>query len=199
MIDKIILTDADGCLVDWNGAFSKFMTERGYPQLPDTDHHYSLALRHNISAQFAIELVKEFNEGRWISDLDAFADSVEYVKKLEDLGFRFIVVTSIGDTSAAKFHRTKNLFKLFGDVFKEINCIDTGASKAHILQNWCDSRYFWIEDHMRQAEAGHEVNLRPILISHPYNEHYSTELFPRVSNSSPWREIYDIVCADYQL
>ena len=198
-MDKIILTDADGCLVDWNSGFNKFMDKRGMPQLPDTDDKYLLSLRHGISSSLATELVKEFNEGPQIEDLEPFADSVKYTQKLADLGFRFIVVTSISDAPQAKVFRTKNLTSIFGDIFDEINCIEMGASKAHILKNWQDTGYFWIEDHMRQAEAGYEAGLRTVLISHPYNSHYKTDLFPTVSYTSPWEEIYNMVCTEYNL
>jgi len=199
-MDKIILTDADGCLVDWNSGFNKFMDKRGMPQLPDTDDKYLLSLRHGISSSLATELVKEFNESPQIEDLEPFADSVEYVARLSDKGFRFIVVTSLSDAPHAHYYRSKNLGRIFGSyVFKEINCIEMGASKAHILKNWQDTGYFWIEDHMRQAEAGYEAGLRTVLISHPYNSHYKTDLFPTVSYKSPWEEIYNMVCKEYNL
>lgn len=196
---KIILTDCDGVLCDWNAGFNKFMEKKGMPQLPDTDDKYLLSLRHGISSAYATELVTEFNEGPWIEHLEPFADAVEYVKRLVEKGFRFIVVTSISDTPQAKEFRTINLTAIFGDVFDEINCIEMGASKAHILKNWQDTGYFWIEDHMRQAEAGYEAGLRTVLISHPYNSHYKTDLFPTVSYESPWEEIYNMVCKEYNL
>lgn len=199
MKNKIILTDADGTIVNWNSGFNTFMTEKGFQQLPDTDDEYSLELRFGIPGILAQDFVKEFNEGPGIEHLSAFADSVEYVKKLADKGFRFIVVTSISDAPRAHYFRTKNLESLFGNVFDEINCIETGANKASILTNWLDSGYFWIEDHMRQAEAGHEAGLKTVLIDHPYNSHYKTDLFPTVSHTSPWAEIYDMVCNEYSI
>lgn len=197
---KIILTDADGVLVNWISAFEAFMVSKGHPRIPGTDDLYNLSLKHaNVTSKRVHELITEFNESELIENLDAFADSVEYVRKLADLGFRFIVVTSISDHPAAKVYRTKNLTTLFGDVFDEINCITMGASKSAILTNWSDEGYFWIEDHMLQAEAGHEAGLKTVLISHPYNSHYKTDLFPTVSNDTPWKEIYDMVCKEYNL
>jgi len=196
---KIILTDADGCLVNWNASFTKFMIEKGHPQVPNTEHDYSISSRHNISTKLAMEFVKEFNEGPEIEHLAPFADSVKYVGKLAQLGFRFIVVTSISSHPDAKVRRTQNLKNIFGDVFDEVHCIEQGASKANILMNWADTGYFWIEDHMRQAEAGHEAGLKTILINHPYNSHYKTDLFPTVSYDKPWREIYERICTEYNL
>ena len=197
--EKIILTDFDGVLGNWNDAFSKYMANLGLPQLPNKEAEYSIAGRHGISVKHALARITEFNEGAWIDDIGPFADSQEYVKKLADKGFRFIIVTSISNAPQAKQYRTQNAVKLFGDVFDEINCIELGASKAHILTRWADTGYFWIEDHMRQAEAGYEVGLKTILIEHPYNTHYITDLFPKVSYETPWAEIYNIVCNEYNL
>lgn len=200
MKQKIILTDADGVLVDWNTGFANWMTSRGYPQKPDTESEYSMAIRHGITTHEAHEFIKEFNESPAISDLKPFADSIPFVNKIANLGFRFIVVTSISSHPNAKIHRTQNLKSLFGEVFDDIHCIEMGASKANILlENWADTGYFWIEDHMRQAEAGWEAGLKTVLINHPYNRHFVTDLFPRVSYESPWEEIFNMVRKEYQV
>jgi FMN phosphatase YigB (HAD superfamily) len=196
---KIILTDADGCLVNWNEGFDAFMASKGHPRVPNTDHEYSISDRHNVTHVQAMEFVKEFNEGPAISHLKPFADSVKYVKKLASAGFRFIVVTSISNHPDAAINRARNLKEIFGDVFDDIHCIEQGASKANILMNWAGTGYFWIEDHMRQAEAGHEAGLKTILINHPYNSHYKTDLFPTVSFETPWKEIFEKVCVEYNL
>jgi len=200
MKQKIILTDADGVLVDWNNGFRRFMESKGHPQLPDTDNDYSMAVRHGITIPQAQAYIKEYNEGPMIAELDAFADAIKGVKELASLGFRFTVVTSISSHPDAKVYRTQNLKALFGDVFDEIHCIEMGASKAHILlSNWAGTGYFWIEDHMRQAEAGWEAGLKTVLINHPYNAHYKTDLFPRVSYETPWAEIVQMVKKEYNL
>lgn len=199
-MDKIILTDADGVLVNWNRGFEMYMDTKGHPRLPDTDAEYSIAVRHGISMHDAMEYVKEFNESEWIAYLYPFADAHEYVTKLAGEGFRFVVVTSISSHPTSKIYRTQNLKALYGEVFDEIHCIEQGASKASILsENWGGSGYFWIEDHMRQAEAGHEAGLKTILIEHPYNQHYTTDLFPKVSYETPWKDIYEIVKKEYSL
>jgi len=197
--EKIILTDADGVLVDWNTAFDKFMARHGHPRVPETDSEYNISIRHNVTTHQAMEYVKQFNESVDIATLSPFADSVEYVRLLSELDFRFVVVTSISSHPDAKVHRTNNLIDLFGDVFDDIHCIEQGASKAAILLNWADTGYFWIEDHMRQAEAGHEAGLKTVLINHPYNYHYKTDLFPTVSYDTPWNEIYNMVLKEYQI
>lgn len=197
-MEKIILTDADGCLVDWDTGFNKFITEKGYPRINGTTTEYNISIRHGITGAQAQEFVKEFNEGPCIEDLKPLADSVEYVGRLVADGFRFIVVTSLSDAPWAFMHRTKNLTNIFGNIFDDIHCISLGSSKAHILKRWSDTGYFWIEDHMRQAEAGYEAGLRTVLINHPYNYHYSTDLFPTVNYQKPWEEIYYMISDFYK-
>lgn len=197
MRHNVILSDADGCLLNWNKGFEQFMDSKGFPRLPGTDSDYTIHTRHDIPTTLAHQFVKEFNEGPLVADLEPFADSVEYVPKIVELGFRFTIVTSISSHPDAKINRTKNLKAIFGDIFDEIVCLEMGISKAHELMRWADTGYFWIEDHMRQAEAGYEAGLNPILINHPYNTHYETDLFPKVSVEHPWKEIYGAVLNRY--
>ena len=195
--ERILISDADGVLVDWGSAFNEFMAEKGFPCLPNMDAEYNLALRHGLLPEVVLPLMREFVESPAIANLKPYADSVKYVKKLAELGFRFIVVTSIGSSEVSHHYRSTNLNALFGDVFNEINCIETGASKAHILERWAGTGYFWFEDHMRQAEAGYEVGLKSVLLNHPYNEKYLTDLFPRIVGNNPWEQVYHMVCKEY--
>jgi FMN phosphatase YigB (HAD superfamily) len=198
-MEKIILTDCDGVLLQWDKGFEKFIESKGHARIPGTDAEYSIAIRHNITNGLAHSYIKEFNEGPEIEHLNAFADSVKYVGKLVGKGFRFIAVTSISDHPDSKIYRTRNITNLFGDIFDDVICLEMGASKAHVLMQWSDKGYFWIEDHMRQAEAGHEAGLKTVLINHPYNTHYKTDLFPTVTCTTPWKEIYNLVCKEYNL
>lgn len=199
MKERHILTDCDGVLCNWDRAFTAHVEQLGYPRVPGTESEYSISLRHNIDFKTAMQLATDFNQSDKISNLEPFADAQIYVRKLADLGFTFTVVTSVSDHPAAKTYRQHNLTNLFGDVFREVHCLEMNSSKYHALEHWAGSGLFWIEDHMRQAEAGYEQGLRPVLIDHPYNKHYSTDLFPRVNGTNPWQEIYQMVCKEYDI
>jgi FMN phosphatase YigB (HAD superfamily) len=192
-MEKRILTDCDGVLLKWEDGFDAFMLSKGFVRRAGTEADYSMALRYGVTTRQTQEFIKEYNESDAMATLKPFADSIEYVAKLADMGFRFTAVTSMSDHPDAKTYRTQNLKTLFGDVFDEVVCLEMGASKANVLMRWADSKLFWIEDHMRQAEAGHEAGLRTVLINHPYNTHYTTDLFPKVSFETPWKEIYNLV------
>lgn len=196
---KIIITDADGTIVWWLKGFISYMQEKGFALLPGMEDEYRISKKFGVSAIEAEALIREFNEGPWIADLHPFADAVEYIGKLVNHGFKFILVTAQSDAPSAKVHRTANMQALFGDAFLEINCIEMGANKKEFLSRWKDSGYFWIEDHFDQAMAGYNVGLRPILIKHPYNVLHHITPFPQVSVDTPWAEIYKIICSEYYI
>lgn len=199
MRPKIILTDADGTIVMWLASFYKFMGEKGLTIRPGFEHEYKMSQKFGIESADMENYIREFNESERIAGLDPLADSVEYIGKLAALGFRFICVTSQSDAPNAKIHRTTSLTKHFGDVFDEINCIKMGANKKEFLTRWKDTGYFWIEDHIGQAQAGADNGLKAVLITQPYNAHLDDERITTVSNSQPWKEIYDLVLKDYKL
>jgi FMN phosphatase YigB (HAD superfamily) len=197
--ERLILTDCDGTILDWNSPFEAFMSESGYLKKPNTDHDYSIAVRYNISKETAKECIVEFNKSPQIKTLQPFADSEEYIKKLSDNGFKFIAITSVGQCTQIYQNREHNLKNLFGDVFNEIHCLDMNACKFDTLTKWSNKEYFWIEDHKTNAESGKLAGLKSILINHPYNLEYTSNLFTSVSDTTPWKEIYDIVCEEYNL
>lgn len=192
-----IISDVDGVILDWLAGFEVFMSHKGYNKIPDTDAEYSLGKRYPITLEEARTLVREYNESDLMQDLSPLGDAVEYITKLNQKhGFRFTVVTAMSDSPIAHTNRTINLEKYFGKVFNEVRCLEIGANKHKELQRWADSGFFWIEDHVAQARAGHESGLKALLMSDPTNIHRDIAPLTRVNN---WAEVYDIVCEDYKL
>jgi hypothetical protein len=84
-----------------------------------------------------------------------------------------------------------NLNKLFGDTaFELVTCLETGADKHEALEPYRDSGCWWVEDKPENAEVGHKLGLRSILVEHGHNMNHVNEHFPVVKN---WREIYTII------
>ena len=194
--NKIILTDADGCLLTWNSSFNLFMHERGYPSIPGRETNYSLAKRHNVSEDYRVKCIEEFNCSEYIKDLHPFADAREFVAKLNEEGYKFIVITSLSDDPVAYDYRAQNLEEAFGDAIIELHCLPLGESKAEMLTRWKDTGLFWIEDHVESAADGAKLGLHAIVIDHPYNERYvqhNSILRARVGHETPWQEIYEII------
>ena len=63
MKNKLILTDADGVLLDWEWAFSVWMQERGYTLTADNKKSYYLHHHYNeLEEKDAKKVIKTFNE-----------------------------------------------------------------------------------------------------------------------------------------
>jgi FMN phosphatase YigB (HAD superfamily) len=194
MKNKLILTDADGVLLDWEWAFSVWMQERGYTLIADNKksyylHHHYIELEERDSKR----VVKTFNESAAIGFLPALRDSAYYVKRLhEEHGYQFRVITSLSlDKNAGKL-REMNLRKLFGNAIESVICLDTGADKDEALLPYKDSGMWWIEDKPANADVGHMLGLHSILIEHGHNMHHECN-YPVVKN---WRELYELVLAE---
>jgi hypothetical protein len=199
MRDRTILTDVDGVLLYWLAGFEKFMAFNNYDLIPNTESSYSIAERYNVTFDEGLELIRKFNKSRHIAGLPAYLDAVEHVGKLSKHGFRFVVITSLSNHPDAKKYRTQNLIDVFGDVFYDVVCLDMGEPKNNALAEWKGKDLFWIEDHIKNAEAGLEHGLRPVLIKQAHNAHYDTDKFPIVGPVNPWKEIYEMICKDYNL
>lgn len=184
---KKIITDCDGVLLDWAFAFDVWMGEHGYYRLPDTDQFFDQTKRYGISLEESIQCVKEFNESGSVGYLPAYKDSVEYVTKLAQEGYRFEVISSLHIDKFAQQLRARNLRHLFGDVFDYINCsLDFTKGKKYILEErYQGNDFYWLEDSTKHAIAGDEVGLTTYVFDHPYNRDYTGR---RVAN---WKEFYD--------
>ena len=191
MKNKLILTDADGVLLDWEWAFSVWMREHGYTMKDTAKNSYHLHEHYQeLEAKDAKKVVKQFNESAAIGFLPALRDATYYVKRLhEEHGYVFRVITSLSLDKDAQRLRDMNLRKLFGDAIESVICLATGADKDEALAPYKDSGLYWIEDKPSNADCGHNLGLRSILVEHGHNMHHECE-YPVVKN---WKEIYEIL------
>jgi hypothetical protein len=191
MKQKLILTDADGVLLDWEWAFSVWMQERGYTLTADNKKSYYLHHHYNeLDEKDSKKVVKTFNESAAIGFLPALRDSAYYVKRLhEEHGYQFRVITSLSlDKNAGKL-REINLRKLFGNAIETVICLDTGADKDSALESYRNSGLWWIEDKPANADIGHLIGLKSILVEHGHNMHHPCNY----NIAKNWKQIYDII------
>ena len=193
MKDKLILADCDGVLLDWEWAFQVWMTERGYQFKNEGKKNYYLHHHYEDMTQEEIKkLVKFFNESAAIGFLPSLRDSAYYVRRLhEEYGYQFRIITSLSlDQNAGKL-REMNLHKIFGDAIESVICLATGADKDAALAPYKDSGLYWIEDKPQNADCGHALGLKSILIEHGHNMDHVCP-YPIVKN---WKEIYSVISA----
>jgi hypothetical protein len=189
--NQLILVDADGVLLNWEYAFNIWMEQHGFTLVSGSQFDYSMGTRYGIDAAQVKKLIKIFNESAAIGFLPALRDAVYYVKRLhEEHGFLFHCITSLSlDPNAGKL-REMNLKKLFGETaFERVVCLDTGADKNQALAEYADSGCYWIEDKPENADLGHDMGLKSILMEHGHNMYHECP-YPVVKN---WKEIYSII------
>ena len=163
MDNKLILTDCDGVILDWERGFENWMAEKGYVKLPNYDvKAYSLSIHYGIPKEEIKLLIKQFNESAAIGYLEPYHDAHEFIPKFWEFGYDFHVITSLSHDKHSKMARIDNLNReipswdhdgYFWE--KNVTCLDVGADKDSALLPYKDSGLFFIEDKYENALTGH--------------------------------------------
>ena len=195
-LDRLILVDCDGVLLNWEYAFNTWMQANGYTisEDPVNKYSYDMKERYELSSDVAKSLVKHFNESAAMGFLPPQRDAIQYVRKLhEELGYVFHVITSLSKNPFACELRKMNLRKMFGEtVFDGFTFLGTAADKDECFRPWKDSGLFWIEDKIDNAISGRDWGLSSILIEHGHNMNFdcNKEEITKVKN---WKEIFELL------
>ena len=189
--NRIILTDVDGVLLEWESHFTKWMVSRGYKLKENFKSEYDMQKRfadHNVDIKIKI---REFNRSAWMSTQPPMPESQTWVKLLHAEGWTFIPISSQTSDIPAQELRKRRLEELFGkDTFQNYFILETGSDKDSILTEFRDTGLYWIEDKWTNALAGLKFGLKVLFINHPYNQEYSHPDITRVNN---WQDIHKIV------
>ena len=200
--NRIILTDVDGVLLEWENHFTKWMLQRSYYNddderiypyklLPNKENTYEMAERFGLTISEIRKEIREFNKSAWMATQSPMPDSQTWVKLLHAEGWTFIPITSQTSDIPAQQVRKKRLQELFGEeTFKNYFILDTGMDKDSALAEFHGTGLYWVEDKPKNALAGLDYGLQPILIDHPYNENFNHDKIIRVNN---WKQIHEII------
>jgi len=190
--DKVILTDCDGVLLDWEYAFDTWMHRHGYTI--KESGHYAVTIKYSITNQESKKLIMMFNESAWIRRLGPLRDAIKYVRKLhEEHGYVFHCISSLTDDEYSQHLRTKNIQELFGEsAFARYVYLDCGADKDKHLKEYKDSNCWWLEDKAENAIVGDSLGLNAIIMGHNHNADYTGNI-PRVQD---WREVYRLITGE---
>ena len=203
--DRIILTDVDGVLLEWEYHFTQWMLQRNYYDdkeqrvypyklLPDKQNTYEMADRFGLSITEIRKEIREFNKSAWMGTQCPMPDSQTWVKLLAAEGWTFIPITSQTSDIPAQALRKKRLGELFGDhIFKNYHILDTGSDKDSVLAEFHNTGLYFIEDKPKNALTGLKYGVRPILIDHPYNRDFQHPDVIRVNN---WKQIHELLHED---
>ena len=206
--NRIILTDVDGVLLEWEHHFIKWMLNRSYFEnevgegytgkriypyklLDGKENTYEMAERFGLTKTEVRKEIREFNKSAWMGNQPPMHDSQTWVKLLAAEGWTFIPITSQTSDIPAQLLRKKRLGELFGDhIFTNYHILDTGSDKDHALAEFHNTGLYWVEDKPKNALAGLKYGLKPILINHTYNQDFSHPDIIRVNN---WKDIHGII------
>jgi FMN phosphatase YigB (HAD superfamily) len=189
--NKIILTDVDGVLLEWEKHFRQWMMSKGFTLRKGAEKKYSMIERYGIKKELKESLIEEFNKSAWMSIQEPMPDSQTWVKLLHAEGWTFIPITSQTTDIPAQELRKKRLKELFGGtVFENFIILDTGAHKDAALAEFHGTNLWWIEDKWSNAKKGLEFGLRPLIYNHTYNQKFYDKKITRVNN---WKHIYQII------
>ena len=192
-LDKVILTDCDGVLMNWEYAMNVWMQSQGYEIVDDGQQHYDMGDRYDLSHFDKKMLVRRFNESAAMGFLPPLRDAMYYVDLLHRKhGYTFHMITALSNNEHAQKLRIQNCKKLFGNTaFTQFIFCDTGADKDEVLEPYRDTGLIWIEDKFQNAELGNDLGLESILVEHAHNMHNST--FPTFAR---WKDIYEYITGE---
>jgi len=192
MKDKVILTDCDGVILDWEYSFNQWMKRHGYTIQQTGDYRMDVA--YGLEYNETKRLIRMFNESAWIRKLPPLRDAMKYVKKLHtEHGYIFHAITSLSNDTYAQHLRTKNLRELFGStVFERYVYLDTGADKDEVLEPYRDTGCYWVEDKPENADVGIQLGLNSLLVKH----HHNTDYDGKATQVQNWSQIYSLITGE---
>ena len=196
--NRIILTDVDGVLLEWENHFTKWMITRGHKLKENYKSEYDMGKRFifysnvfNEDPDYIKLAIREFNKSAWMATQPPMPDSQTWVKLLHAEGWTFIPISSQTSDIPAQEIRKRRLEELFGEyAFYNFHILETGQEKDDVLAEFHGTNLWWIEDKWTNALAGLKYGLKPLFIDHPYNREYSHPDITRVNN---WQDIHKIV------
>jgi len=189
-VDKVLLTDCDGVILDWEAKFKTFAIRLGHTFDDRYMNEYSLGKQLGLTHAASLELISKFNASSDFESLSPWRDSVEGIRKFKDAGYKIIAITTAGSHPWTCGLRRRNLDNVFGaDAINELYVLGIHHDKGEQLMHYKDSGYFWIEDKPSNSELAYKYGLRPLLMNNPHNTSYNG-IVPRVQT---WNDIYKIV------
>lgn len=201
--DQIILIDVDGVLLNWDAALHRWINQiLAVPNssftatdVPLREAMYDISKRYDIQPDNADLITTAFNHSLYINNLAPIPDAIKYVRELYQLGYQLHAITAIGDNPMVREARRHNLHNVFGrEVFAGIDFVGTSESKLRYLEQYRDTKCFWIEDHVKNAILGSEIGLQSILFARSHNlEEWINLPGPdakKIKYCSNWKAVY---------
>ncbi len=191
-MDKILYTDIDLTVLDFNGPFEDYLIERGV-DIPAPGHlegHCRLSEAIDVSVEEEAMFVADFFRSDFYYRLPALEDAAEAVQRLYSDGWSFVAISACPDEKSVLEGRKTNLEAALGIPFRAVHSTGINGCKREVLSNFAPS--VWVEDHYLNAVSGHQLGYQTFLIDQKHNRHHVAPM-PRVNS---WKEIVAHLCME---
>lgn len=190
--EKLIISDVDGCLLNWEDHFHNYMHSHGHKKAHKNPSYWQETYYPHLSQDRAREMVYHFNTSAWMLEIPPLRDARTGVAQLVDAGYRFVAVTAMGLDPYAKQVREINLERTFGyDTFIDVIVTDMydPDSKRKSLESLREQygSVPWIEDKPSNAQLGQELGYETYLVNHDYNQDFDAG--SEIQRVNSWVEI----------
>lgn len=185
-MSKVILTDVDEVIFNWQKSFEKWILREGrYQPTEPLGNYWNVEQWLNISDDEGTELIQEFNhmEEFW-PDFEPLPRVQENVEILHKEGFKFVAITACATDDWTHSKRWENLQKCFGQAFDTLHCVGLWQSKRSTLARYRSA--YWVDDKFNHALDGALEGHKSYLMSYPWNVDSHDERLIRVSS---WDDI----------
>ena len=184
-MSKILLTDADGVLLNWLDSFLQ-QHEMSYEDFQYLEKE---------QPSTATTLIEAFNESARIGYLPSIKGAIAAMSKLKNEGYEIHCVTSFGGSVYARRARFDNIKKLFGNAITYIHILPLHDDKLEFLQeNYNDSESYFVEDNINNANLSLQAGLRPILLRQHWNtNNANVEIDPKVICAYDWKNVLELI------
>ncbi|QQG34005.1 hypothetical protein ZPAH1_orf00243 [Aeromonas phage ZPAH1] len=162
---KVITTDIDGCVVQWQSNLVFFAAEHNLPTDTIIDMILDEKFRpmHEIfdcSPAFGDQLLQKYNESKWIRGLKPYDDALKIINELKE-EFDFVGITALGTKFEVAANRMSNLNVLFPGAFREVLICNHNESKEQLFnqayEHYGDRICMYIDDLDKHCSVAERV------------------------------------------
>jgi FMN phosphatase YigB (HAD superfamily) len=194
MTHKIILTDVDEVVLNWDTAFEEWYIKtcesfggtKPTTKLRDSENIEKWL---NCSIDTTRKLIEQFNQCKdHFPYLLPYDHAVKWVNRLHREGWGFVAITACTNDTWTHDARRENLERHFPGVFDTIHLVGLGQPKTKFLERY--KATWWVDDKPKHAEEGGRIGHKAFLMEQHYNKDFPCRLSKRVTS---WEEIYNCI------
>ena len=202
------ILDCDDVLLDWQGGFITFLTERDVHVDPAGPQSWCLADWIGCSTESAAAWVALFNRSASFRQMKAMPGAREFVWSLRGASHTCSVLTACGDSPAVRQARAACLWDWFAyppsvgsefeSAFEQVDFLPLGASKFGRLGDYAKSSgtesLVFVEDNFKHAQSAAILGIKSYCLRRSHNRRDEGE---NLDTNVTWAD--NLACISNQL